>query len=120
MSTYWYLHCRTCNTTEHVGSWNHGVDRGLREIRDALPQLAGLASLSSLGFVEVQIAGPEDAGGILDFAQAHYQHDVVCKSEYGEIDGTCGERFSCVCDRVLYCARPLGHDGGHSTNADGS
>jgi hypothetical protein len=120
VSTYWYLHCRTCNTTERVGWWNHGVDRGLREIRDALPQIAALANLGGCGFVEVRILGPEDTSGIIDFAQTHHAHDVVCKSEYGEVDGTCGERFACVCDRVLFCARPNGHEGQHSTNADGT
>lgn len=113
MSTYWYLHCRTCNTTEKVGWWNHGAERGLREIRDALPKLAALAEMQ-LTCVEITIQGPEYNNGILKFAAAHHTHDVVLKNEYGGIDETCGAWFRCSsCDHSLSCTLAVGHEGEH-------
>ncbi|HEY3493805.1 MAG TPA: hypothetical protein VGK73_03930 [Polyangiaceae bacterium] len=44
----------------------------------------------------------------------HLDHDLCVRDEYGKIDGTCGERFTCAeCDRVHYCRLGQGHDGRH-------
>ena len=120
MSTYWYLYCRTCETgdVEHVGWWNHGADRGLRAVIPLLPALAtlGRALDDNQADITLDWYGPEDRSGLINFAKAHAAHDVVCKSEYGEIDGTCAARFECSgegCHRTLYCTLEHGHDGPH-------
>ena len=123
MSTYWYLYCRTCQEgdTERVGWWNHGIDRGLREVVGLLPEIARFAAASEavaapLLDIRIEWSGPEDRGGLNDFAQKHHAHEVVCKNEYGAYEDRCGEFFHCEgegCGRAMTCDQLVGHDGKH-------
>jgi len=118
MSTYWYLYCRTCKAgdAERVGYWNHGVDRGLRDIIKMLPSLAKIGDLNESAFVEIRLTGPENTSGIIDFAVAHASHEVVCKNEYGAYDDRCAAWFYCSgegCGRALSCTLVKDHDGEH-------
>jgi hypothetical protein len=120
MSTYWHLYCQTCKTgdAERVGSWNHGVDRGLREVIQLLPAIAQLARATNASQCDLRVewSGPEERHGLEAFAVEHAGHDVVCKSEYGQIDGRCGVFFHCPnddCQQALACTLEKGHEGLH-------
>src|SRR5512143_1766662 len=115
MSTYWDIHCRTCD--EAAGFYvNHGEEHLLALLRHmgAWQHL----SRADLGNVEMRLSGDEN-GALTNwpaFASKHVLHDVTLRSEYGDYFDECSVRVKCpTCGRPEpRCRLPRGHDGDHS------
>lgn len=101
MSTYWDIRCLDCNAESGL-HLNHGDDicRRLIPFRNAFAALAES---------ETWVTVPGERGHVrLLFFKDHAAHVLAAVSEYGDIDGDCGEpkgRASC---RAL-----IGHEGDH-------
>ena len=79
MSTYWDIHCRTCDDSHHFEHSNH-CEKELLEILQHRKLYAALEPIE--GSVEVRF--PQGYIDISWFVE-HHEHDLVVKSEYGEI-----------------------------------
>jgi len=119
VSTYWTLHCRTCDSEDRPTWWNHG-DAELRELVKLLPAIANLQRAQETHrtelALEITIVGPEWTNGLGAFALKHDGHDVAVKNEYGAYDDRCGEWFHCHnddCARAMACGLENGHSGSH-------
>jgi hypothetical protein len=115
MSTDWNVHCLDCNNTLHFDDANHqlGLMRALCRHAKAIAPLAELVEDPDVGWaVDLRTSyGPIDPR----WFKQHATHRLAPISEYGDLDGECGERIVCAhCDRSsVGCTLERGHDGEH-------
>lgn len=115
MSTYYDIHCRTCD--EGAGfRINHG-DKQLLQLVNRIAQWAVLDDLIN-GPLNIDFKLWGDEGGGLRsfpaFAKAHLGHDVTLLDEYGRFFDKCGEWIKCpTCRSGAHCTLDRGHDGDH-------
>lgn len=113
MSTHWHLLCLDCQ--EETGHLNHGADQLLDIWRK---KARAIAELVRCGGVDEMIIC---YGSELDprFFAEHLDHQVVIRSEYGNMLRDCGQQFKCpTCDTLHDCRRKEGHEGEHSKVRD--
>lgn len=112
MSTYWDVKCLDCDEVCDLGETNHAVD----EVRSLIRHANVIASLLPL---QSELITPEfrfryQCSIPVDWFAKHKEHNIVPYSEYGEIDGTCGQHFHCPeCGHLAHCDLEKGHPGKH-------
>lgn len=114
MSTDWDIFCVDCKTQHRFNDANHRADM-MRAIIKHAPVIAALVPLFNerdIWSLELKTTyGRIDAQWFLE----HLGHKLVPISEYGEIDGECGEYFQCdSCKTSRACQLEKGHGGNHA------
>ena len=83
MSTYWDLHCRTCNVTPvESDGFNHGqhILRSIYQLRD---HILAIDEQDKSGYLNVEIMGHANGGEVWLFLREHYDHEMGLLNEYG-------------------------------------
>lgn len=120
MSTYWDVHCRTCD--EGLGLYlNHEEEtmHWLISQRDALAAFGRdfdrAGASGRWGYGEVRLG--DDASVDCEWFAKHAGHDLVPRDEYGGYADRCGHYWvKCgECGKQSRCLLPLGHSGEHAT-----
>lgn len=119
MSTYYDIHCRTCDESagfEIRGSF--GIEQLATILRrvDVWEKLAGVAGSDT--DVDLKLMGDEAGGirGFPRFAAQHHGHDLAIRSEFGDFADRvdCGHQLKCPsCTRMLVCTLVANHAGEH-------
>lgn len=108
MSNHWDLRCTTCDVDCDL-DWNHG-GQAIQELIPLLPSLR--AARSALRIVDDHAYATQLPWGVIDFADRHYDHDLIAVDEYGSLFGECARRYSCPCCRHgQTCTKPRDHEG---------
>lgn len=114
MSTDWSIYCRTCDSEHYFSDANHREMLMVRLIRHA-SAIAALAPLMDdpVSWDEIEFRTSYGHIDVRWFAK-HHTHDLVPRSEYGEILGQCFARVPCIlCNTPHYCTLDKGHAGEH-------
>lgn len=112
MSRHWDVKCLDCDDVCDLGETNHAIE----DVR-ALVRHADVAA--SMAELYDDLMCPEfkfryQCSIPVHWFAKHKGHNIVPYSEYGEIDGTCGQHFNCCeCGHLLYCDLEKGHPGKH-------
>lgn len=114
MSCDWFYYCETCK----VDGWGAGADFNnmsdeLIRLLDYFPLLVQIGKanirvdVSRFGFCSSR---DDD---VARWAVQHEGHDILVKSEYGQIFGLCSKPIQCpTCEHKSYkCSLPVRHDG---------
>lgn len=115
MSTYYDIHCRTCDAAA-----GFHINRGEEQLALLVNWLDAWArvgeALHAQLNLDFKLWGDEGGslGGFPTFARAHAGHDVTVRDEYGGFVDKCCEWFNCpTCRHGARCALDRGHEGGH-------
>lgn len=113
MSTDWDVFCLDCGKECGISNANHADDGMLELIRFA-PALQDLSKHEHGWRIDVEI---KVCGQLvfLDFFRIHGRHNLVPRSEYGEILASCAEPVhKTTCQNCVHkCVLPRKHDGEH-------
>jgi hypothetical protein len=107
VSCDWDVFCLDCQERLGLSDFNHQID-AMRELITAAPLLAQMAT-TGLGVT----AGWGDRPIDTSWFAKHHTHRLIPRSEYGDFDDDCGERFECAMGGRHQCHLQKGHDGGH-------
>lgn len=112
MSCHWDIKCLDCDEVDDLGETNHAVDEIRALVRHA-DAIAGLAELEGdLMWFEMKFGLHRNIHP--SWFAKHKGHKLAPFSEYGEIDGKCGERFRCKeCTTWYTCNLDKNHQGDH-------
>lgn len=83
MSTYWDLHCKTCNA---VPAESDGFNRGqhiLRSIYRLRDHILAIDEQDKSGYLNVEVMGHVSNGELWVFLREHYDHEMDLLNEYG-------------------------------------
>lgn len=119
MSCDWNVHCIDCNETHRFDDANHmvGLMRFLVAHAGEIAAMAPFFRAARANVDASNIEQPRVYQGRIDpeWFEKHAGHRLAPISEYGDIDGTCGEWFPCGdCGHKAPCSLDRDHPGGHA------